>query len=267
MATAHDDVLTPFLDTHADVFLTWILPRVNAPARPRPWPWPCLCELRNPVMPESFFGNFILPQVNRRLRELVPGYRTVVEEDNLRFEKYLFGNVERFYHRYLWRKYLRTVVLLNASASVREWLLEYVTLTDEQRAFDDVFQSDSGPECSLRSHGNCFGNACMFCAYFCKGCFEESKDVRKCRAACSECASLSWLVCHICMQFYCDDCEEEKMNECESSDCFTPTCQGCALKFSLQCSSCCSTFCEKCAIDQLVAEHKCCKLCAADVSE
>jgi len=43
MMPAHDDALTPFLDTHADVFLTHIFPRVNAPARA------CACGIKDAV--------------------------------------------------------------------------------------------------------------------------------------------------------------------------------------------------------------------------
>ena len=240
------DVLTPFLDTHADVFLTHILPRVNAPARA------CECGIKD-VVPESFIGNLVLPQVNRRLRDLVPGYRAAVEAFDGAFPTRLRRTGFR-------EKDVRAALLLNASASIRGWLLEYVTLSREQCIIDDAMQLGSGMTCSLESIPDSQRKICILCAQFCEGYFDESKDVSECRAACTMCVLDYWHKCEVCDRYYCRSCSEEHLYHCKTCEASYSYCKKCdfAGKVDMQlCSKCSNEYCDECMTEGRVDMLRC----------
>ena len=65
------DILTPFIENYRDVFITYILPRINEPAQA------CACGVPNAI--PHFMANLVLPQVSRTFRRLIPGYKETYE--------------------------------------------------------------------------------------------------------------------------------------------------------------------------------------------
>jgi hypothetical protein len=191
--------------------------------------------------------------VNRRLRELVPGYRAARRACERASLKRL--------HRSIFSKHdVRAALLLNASASIRKWLLENVTLRRRQRVIDDALHFCTRMTCSVESDSGCRRNICILCAQFCEGCLDHSKDVSECSAACTICVSDYWDKCNACDHYFCDDCGENYPYDCGNCGLTVAYCHKCWTEGRVRmglCEECGDSFCHKCVSERKIDMHWC----------
>ena len=153
---------------------------------------------------------------------------------------------------------MRAVLLLNASASIREWLLGYVTLNDEHRIIDDAMQwlgMRSNIKCSIETGSDCQRNMCILCAHFCKECYECSENVE---FVCARCVSDNWDTCDVCGRYYCESCNDEHSYDCEMCEATYFYCDKCMTESVAEgkalmhvCECCGIDYCDNCAKEEM----------------
>ena len=252
-----DDVLTPFIETHGDVFLQHVLPRVNAAPRA------CACG-REDAVPASFVGNLVLRAVSRAFRTLIPTYRDAVRTVAAReaAQDAVVGMVPK--------AALRRVGLLTfTSGSLRRWFEKTRRRRDARdgdatlrasldevakfmRRRDNAEESDEDSDDSLRDEPCC------------GVCWADVKHTLACVCCSRRCVCGSLTVCDECYDFgkergyhlhlnplyMCAECLRIECDICpESGDfCYCQTCQ------KVVCASCGMAECDWC-------EESACRSC------
>lgn len=247
-AMGDDDVLTPFIEQYYDVFMTHVLPRVNAPVMM------CACGVEDAI-PASFFGNLVLPQLSKTFYQSIPGYREAREAHGSGFQHWTpRSNMPE--------RDLRAMFLLNSSPSVRDWLYEFATgytnfSSRTVQAIDNGIRLADQIVCSNRLSQHCRGKVCMACVQLCEACFDQSTfectaccfsgesklyecfrcDALFCRAcSTSEESAHRMSTCIICDVFYCNRCSETELTKCAL--CSNQACRFCD-GFPMECDGPC----------------------------
>ena len=244
-AMGDDDVLTPFIEQYYDVFMTHVLPRVNAPVMM------CPCGGED-ATPPSLVAHFVLGQVSRTFRRLIPGFRETCEAHADVFKKWASAA-----HRS--ERYARVMSLLSSSPSIRirEWLREYV----DEDSDDMLFCCHCFvPCCADCHHSMPYENCCWTDVTICDSCG---------RATCQKCDASpdtrSFTECVTCWRATCPKCEaspETCTIACQNHD--WGTCRKCEASpetCTRECHTCGAVWCHACAEQEFPYSRSMCRLC------
>ena len=295
------DILTPFIENYRDVFITYILPRINEPAQA------CACGVPNAI--PHFMANLVLPQVSRTFRRLIPGYKETYEAHVGEFERRK-GEWVVFKRNYL------HMLLLNTSPSIRRWLLDDARVdSDENRsALDRYIQSGKQEdmprwyrcECE-KKNADCAGKCCIGCAVFCANAehtgYRHTVFGQSIRGACPACAPSIMTKCICCNNLCCNMCMSHALTSARvpqlpgstqpsCRECYKNLCEWCSrsapctwacghcrryhfefcpeAEYAVTCEGCKHSYCGNCAYmvcSDFIDDKFTCKECARKIRE